>query len=468
MSESPLDFHKENKKKRETNTIASQAFEVLSYMAKFSNDEIANLSVEEIPPVTDGTPRANDQNKFEESYRAFIENPYRYYAHLREHKPVHWDEARKAWLIFRHDDIVRIERSDAISYSERFQSTFNNISPEIKRQTPHLNRLLSMHLGHLDGEVHRENRKLFELVMSSNQINTMQPVFESLVDRKLKLLLKRPAFDIIVDFATPLPLEIMCAYLGLDEKIVTKVQPLVIDMLGHLNLMEGNESELEKKEAAVIGLTQLMEEELQKRIASPRECMISKLANTLDGTSSKLYSAVCILIQSLTGSYESIRNAIGLGFMIILNHPESINVFHSGNSQDIDKAISEFLRYDGMVQRLTRTATKDIEIDGTTIKAGQRIFLLPGSGNHDTCQFNKPDKLDLKRSPNRHLSFGTGSHYCPGYKIAKLSLRIALSSLTRELPKMNIDTSAAVWDTDERQRSLLHIPVAVSESGEFA
>jgi cytochrome P450 len=167
--------------------------------------------------------------------------------------------------------------------------------------------------------------------------------------------------------------------------------------------------------------------------------------------------ANCALL--LIAGHETTTNLIGLGMLALLRHPAELARLRAEPGL-IVPAIEEFLRYDGPVAQITRLATEDVELSTGTVPAGSVVLGVPLSANRDPATFADPDRLDITRGDTRHLGFSGGLHTCIGAALARLEARIALTTLLRRYPRLELAGEAA-WHGSWTVRGPVSLPVAV-------
>jgi pimeloyl-[acyl-carrier protein] synthase len=170
-----------------------------------------------------------------------------------------------------------------------------------------------------------------------------------------------------------------------------------------------------------------------------------------DKLSEEELMAMCISL--LAGGHETTTNLIGNGVLALLRNPHQLERLRQ-DPELVPSAVEELLRYDNSVQRLERIATAELEIGGKRISSNQRLLLMLGAGNRDPAQFKDPDELDLGRQPNPHLAFAAGLHFCVGAALARVEIQVAIGTLVRSLPRIQLQSGPPAWHQNVAHRGL--------------
>jgi len=267
---------------------------------------------------------------------------------------------------------------------------------------------------------------------------TIQTITESLLLEAQAKLESDGEFDLIADFAEPLPVRVIAHLLGFpasEEHLLRPWSQAIVKMY------EVSPSDQEKREAqrASAEFASYVENLMLKRQASPGTDLISELAAVeQDGEKLNAQELIATCVLLLNAGHEASVNGFGNGMVATLRNEKQLGKLKAHPKNLAVTAVDEFLRFDSPLHLFERTATEDTEIGGVTIQKGQKIAALLGSANHDEEIFEKPTELDLARSPNPHIGFGAGIHFCIGAPLARLEMSTALPMLIEAFPNLEL------------------------------
>jgi cytochrome P450 len=160
----------------------------------------------------------------------------------------------------------------------------------------------------------------------------------------------------------------------------------------------------------------------------------------------------------LAAGHETTTNLIGNGLLALLRHPDQLERLRHDPGL-LPTAIEEFLRYDSPVQFMDRLAAEDLDLGGRPVRKGQSVYLMFGVANRDPAHFPDPDRLDVARSPNRHLAFGQGPHFCLGAPLARLEAQVAFGTLLRRFPNLRLGDGPLEYQENFQLRGLKSLPL---------
>ncbi|HEY7132759.1 MAG TPA: cytochrome P450 [Candidatus Limnocylindrales bacterium] len=374
---------------------------------------------------------------------------------LRRADPVHWSDELGAWVFTRYDDIAGALRD--LRWRRNPPEGLGNPGwpddyPAIRSVMDHL--FLTM-----DPPDHTRLRGLVNRAFTPVAVAAMQGRIRDIVDDLLGAVEGRPTFDVIADFAVPLPATVIAELLGIPTSDLPRFKRWSDDFAVVIDYqLDENWPALETSMAE---FSTYVRELAKERRAAPREDLISALVARHEGDALTEDELVATVILLIAAGHETTTNLIGNGVLTFFRHSEQLARFRDDPAVAAT-AVDEILRFESPVQATFRVAGEAIDVDGRRILPGQEVMLSLAAGNRDPAAFPSPDAFDVGRTPNRHLAFGLGAHFCIGAPLARMEGRIALTSLFDRFPDLHaVDRSALpAWRTSLVFRALEQLPVA--------
>jgi cytochrome P450 len=364
----------------------------------------------------------------------FVANPYEQLKALREiGKPV-WHEGMQVFLAARHSDANDVFRNKSLG------RIFTDKSPEFEWET--FNWLHSDSILDSEPPKHTRLRSLVAKAFNRNKIEGMRPAVERItqqlldaIDEKVKL---GENFDLIADYAEPLPVKIIADLLGFPESEEHLLRPWSQSIVKMYEVNPSEQYQIEAKKAAG-EFAEYVRNLAEHRKTNPGQDLITDLA-MVEENGEKLNShelvATCVLL--LNAGHEASVNAFGNGMVAALERPDQAELLRKNSRAITETALEEFMRFDAPLHLFERTATVDTELGGVKIEKGQKIAALIGSANRDSSVFERADEMDLTRDPNPHIGFGAGIHFCLGAPLARLEMSVSLPALWEKYPNMQL------------------------------
>ncbi len=364
----------------------------------------------------------------------FVADPYEQLKALREiGKPV-WHERMQIFLAARHSDANDVFRNKSLG------RIFTDKSPEFEWET--FNWLHSDSILDSEPPKHTRLRSLVAKAFNRNKIEGMRPAVERItqqllgaIDAKVK---SGESFDLIADYAEPLPVKIIADLLGFPESEEHLLRPWSQSIVKMYEVNPSEQYQIEAKKAAG-EFAEYVRNLAEHRKTNPGQDLITDLA-MVEENGEKLNShelvATCVLL--LNAGHEASVNAFGNGMVAALEHPDQAELLRKNSRAIIETALEEFMRFDAPLHLFERTATVDTELGGVKIEKGQKIAALIGSANRDSSVFERADEMDLTRDPNPHIGFGAGIHFCLGAPLARLEMSVSLPALWEKYPNMQL------------------------------
>jgi len=364
----------------------------------------------------------------------FVADPYEQLKALREFgKPV-WHEGMQIFLAARHSDANDVFRNKSLG------RIFTDKKPDFEWET--FNWLHSDSILDSEPPKHTRLRSLVAKAFNRNKIEGMRPAVERItqlllnaIDEKVK---SGETFDLIADYAEPLPVKIIADLLGFPESEEHLLRPWSQSIVKMYEVNPSEQYQAEAKKAAA-EFAEYVRSLAEHRKTNPGQDLITDLA-MVEENGEKLNShelvATCVLL--LNAGHEASVNAFGNGMVAALERPDQADVLRKNSRAITETALEEFMRFDAPLHLFERTATVDTELGGVKIEKGQKIAALIGSANRDSAVFDRADEMDLTRDPNPHIGFGAGIHFCLGAPLARLEMGVSLPALWEKYPNMQL------------------------------
>jgi cytochrome P450 PksS len=392
--------------------------------------------------------------------REFKANPFPFYARLRAEAPVYpvtLPVRRTAWLVTRYQDVAAILRD------ERFvKDMANALTPEQTARQPWIPpvfRPLIRNMLNLDGLDHARLRGLVQKAFSPQIVEQMRGRVERLCDDLLDPLLRRGNVDLVRDYALPVPVTVISEMLGVPAADRHKFHRWSVGLVSAGSSRWG----LLWAIPSVWFLIRFLRKLIRLRRDDPRDDLVSMLVKVEEAgdrlSEDELLAMVTIL---LIAGHETTVNLIANGTLALLEHPDQLRRL-SDDPSLLRPAVEELLRYTSPVEMASeRYAREDVTIAGVTVPRGSLILAVIASANRDEQQFPDPDKLDITREPNKHLSFGLGAHYCLGASLARMEGQLALAALLRRVKDLRLAAAPGSlrWRRGLILRGLESLPVS--------
>ena len=382
----------------------------------------------------------------------FFDDPYRYYAFLRTHDPVH-DLGGGSIFLTRYEDVAALYRDSRASSDKKqeFGPKFGD-SPLFEHHTTSL--------VFNDPPLHTRVRRLLMGAVNQRAIARMEPDVVALVERLLDRMAEKRAVDLIDEFAAEIPVEVIGNLLEVPKPERGPLRGWSLAILSALEPAPRAEV-LERGNRAVRDFCDYLRVLVAERRKYPRDFESDVLTRLIQGEADGERLGETELLHNciflLNAGHETTTNLIGNGARALLEHRGELERL-AGNPALLPTAVEELLRFESPLQLNNRITTAPIELGGRTFPVGTFITLGVGAANRDPAQFPDPDRLDVGRKPNRHVAFGHGDHACAGMNVARMEARIAFGRLLARFPRIDI---AGVPERDRRVRfrGFRHLPV---------
>ncbi len=352
----------------------------------------------------------------------YAEDPFPAFAWMREHAPAYFDEAAGVWGITRYADVKDISK-DPETYSNAGGIRPDGFPLPMMIET--------------DAPEHFRRRRLVSEGFTPRRIRESEEGIRAVCDGIIDRVCEAGSADFVRDIAAPLPMIVIGDMLGVAPEDRDDLLRWSDDMLKSLGAPDP--AAADKAMVAAVEYAQYITAVAdQRRRDSHDRDLIGTLVhaeiegNRLDADSI-IYESLLILI----GGDETTRHVISGGMYELLRHPDQLKALAADRSL-LPSAVEEMLRWVSPIKNMARTMTRDVELHGETLHEGEKLLLLYPSANRDERVFDAPEEFDITRTPNDHIAFGFGAHFCLGNRLARMELSVMFDRLLDRLPDLRL------------------------------
>jgi cytochrome P450 len=379
---------------------------------------------------------------------------------LRAEAPVFWHERKPGagfWSIVRYDDALKVYHDPETYSSERGISLVFSAAGAAEEQSG-FGQMMIM----TDPPRHGQIRSLINRRLTPRAVNEFEPHIRQITSDVIDSVIEKGECDFVVDVAGKLPTAVICDMMGIPREYWD-----VMFALGNQAIGTADPEYQQGRTAAETGMAAeaqifgYFSKWIDERRKNPGEDLISAFVNgDVDGAKLNDLEVLFNCFLLIIGGQETTRNATSGGILALVENPAERAKLRNDPSL-LTVAMEEFLRWTSPVTHIMRTATKDAEVRGNRIHRGDKVVVWNASANRDESIFPNPDTFNIERTPNDHLAFGHGEHFCIGANLARLELRVMIEEVMRRMPDLELAGPV------ERLRSnfvagIKHMPVRFS------
>jgi cholest-4-en-3-one 26-monooxygenase len=359
--------------------------------------------------------------------RFYADDPHRHFDWMRANAPVYWDAASQLWGVTRHADVMELsKRPDAVCSS-------GSSRPD----SPPLDSMIN-----LDDPAHKRRRGLVSKGFTPRRVADHEPKIRRICVDLIERAAAKRRFDFVRDVAAPLPMIVIGDLLGVEPEDHDKLLRWSDDLICGLSATATPEA-LDAVLRAFGEYSEYHRHVVADRRAKPlQDDLMSILVHAeIEGERLDDEALLQESLLILVGGDETTRHVISGGMHALLQNPDQLRRLVE-EPRRVPAAAEEMLRWVTPIQNMNRTATRDLELRGERIRAGEKVLLLYPAANRDDAVFADPHRFDVTRDPNPHVAFGGyGAHFCLGASLARLELRVMFEELLHRLPNLELASS---------------------------
>jgi cytochrome P450 len=377
-------------------------------------------------------------NPFVPSYR---ESPYRQLARLRAGDPVHRSGALQAWVCTRYEDCLQILR-DADTFSSDGRVARGQLADALQeqRRTSPLGEARTVLTT--DPPDHTRLRGIVNRAFTARRVADLRSRIEAITQSLLADLPAGGEFELMRGLAQPLPVIVIAELLGVPPEDRDRFKHWSNAIARTTSLLQ-SETIRDDARQATRELVAYFDAIVAARRREPRDDLVSALVQAEDEGRQLTHDEVlAFAILLLVAGNETTTNLIGNGVIALAEHPDAQAQLRAQPGL-LPGAVEEMLRYDSPVQGVVRFVRRPTTVGGVEFAAGDIVLAMIGGANRDPVQFPDPDRFDVARAENRHLSFGMGPHFCLGAPLARLEADVAFAALLERLPSLALGEGGA-------------------------
>jgi hypothetical protein len=392
---------------------------------------------------------------------AVVSDPFPLYARLRDEDPAHWSPSLKAWVLTRYNDVKRVCLDTGGMSSDRLRPFFAALPAPEAARVAQLMRYLTLWMVFRDPPEHTRLRRLAAKVFNTRSIHALRGEVETISRWLLDALQERDQFDLIAEYAGPLPALVIMHMLGVPREELRRLKRLSDEMALFIGSARDAPDKYARAETATAEMAALFRDLILMRRAHPACDLLTELVQAEergDRLSDDELVATCVLL--LFAGHETTTHHIANGLRALLAFPAELARLRE--QPDLAAAaVEELLRFDGPIGAQVRIVQQPQTLHGRALAPGERVFLLMNAANRDPRAYQDPDRVDFQRRGVPHLTFGFGAHLCLGFPLARLEGRVALPALLARWKTIELAAPCLEWIDSMVLRGMKAMPLRV-------
>lgn len=367
-----------------------------------------------------------------------LRSPHEVFAQLRETEPVHWCPKLSGWVVTSYELVTEVLTTNSIYTADRF-TPFQERLPEEKRATANeVLRWFRHWMVFRDPPDHTRLRRHMANILNVPVFDSKYETVVSVVDDLLDRIPAGEDIDFFQSFSLWMPGLVVADLLGVERDKLLEVKQWSDDMMTFIGSSRGVPDKYERARRGANAMGTYFLDLVAKRRAEPGNDALSMLiASEVEGERLGDDELVGCMMMVLNGGHETTANLLNNSMLALAHHPDVVQELRK-SPEKMTSAVEEFLRYDSPVLSLGRFVAADTELGDQKIRKGDRVFAMLVGANRDPSVFRNPNELNITRTPNPHMAFGKGPHFCLGTPLARVEGQIALSAVLRRFSRIEL------------------------------
>lgn len=365
---------------------------------------------------------------------ATVANPYDIYRQLRAHRDLVWSDRLGLWLAPTHETANATLRNKNLGRLYQAQEPFDEW--EI------FNWLHSDSILDSEPPKHTRLRSLVQKAFTPGRIAALEPniqnICEQLLDAAEQKLKSTGSFDVLADYAEPLPVLVIADLLGVPREMANDLRRWSQDIVKMYEYGRTRDQELAAQKAG-LEFSSYIASLAAARKVDPQSDLITALVEVEEqGEKLNEHELIAMCVLLLNAGHEASVNGFGNGMVAMFRHQDQLDLMKSSPRELTKTALEEMMRFDSPLHMFERTATSETVIGETTVLEGQKVVAMLGSANRDEAVFEDTDRFDITRKHNPHIAFGAGIHFCIGAPLARLEMQNSLPMMFERFPDLKL------------------------------
>ena len=365
---------------------------------------------------------------------ATVANPYDIYRQLRAQRDLVWSDRLGLWLAPTHETANATLRNKNLGRLYQAQEPFDEW--EI------FNWLHSDSILDSEPPKHTRLRSLVQKAFTPGRIAALEPniqdICEQLLDTAEQKLKTTGSFDVLADYAEPLPVLVIADLLGVPREMANDLRRWSQDIVKMYEYGRTRDQELAAQKAG-LEFSSYIASLAAARKVDPQSDLITALVEVEEqGEKLNEHELIAMCVLLLNAGHEASVNGFGNGMVAMFRHQDQLDLMKSSPRELTETALEEMMRFDSPLHMFERTATSETVIGETTVLEGQKVVAMLGSANRDEAVFEDTDRFDITRKHNPHIAFGAGIHFCIGAPLARLEMQNSLPMMFERFPDLKL------------------------------